>query len=185
MPQTRFKKSFAVIDASCLICLLHLNNSLPQSDFLQALALHYQSVYIPQYVWEEVRRKGRIKRRIHELIQRHPILEICNIVNQYDAQLLYDRYRNPKARIHRGEAEVITQARERGVSEVLMDDKRGRKMAELHTLIAKGTARLIIEFEKIGIVEDARILIKLLRNAGKLRIKEDELSKLLAEGRGV
>ncbi len=145
MPQTRFQRSFTVIDASCLICLLHLNNSLSQTDFLQALALRYQAVYIPQYVWEEVRRKGRIRRQMYELIRRHPILEICDIVNQYDAQLLYDRYRNPKARIDRGEAEVITQARERGISEVLIDDRKGRKMAERHTLIAKGTARLLIE----------------------------------------
>ena len=117
MPRTQFQKSFTVIDASCLICLLHLNQSLPQPNFLQALALRYQAVYVRRHVLEEVRRKGRIRHRMHELIQHHPILKICDINNQYDARLLYDRHLNPKARIHRGEAEVITQARERGISE--------------------------------------------------------------------
>ena len=181
MPRTRFQKSFTVIDASCLICLLHLNHSLPQPDFLQALALRYQAVYVPRYVLEEVRRKGRIRHRMHELIQRHPILKICDVNNQYDAQLLYDRHLNPKARIQRGEAEVITQARERGISEVLMDDRKGRKMAERHTLIPKGTARLLIEFERNGVVQEADPLIRLLRGAGKLRLKDDELNKLLDE----
>lgn len=181
MPQIRFQRSFTVIDASCLICLLHLNRSLSQTDFLQALALRYQAVYVPRYVLEEVRRKGRIRHRMREIIQRYPILEICEVVNQYDAQLLYDRHRNPKARIHRGEAEVITQAREREISEVLIDDRKGRKMAERHTLVAKGTARLLIEFKRTGIIEEAQPLIQLLRNAGKLWLSEDELTKLLAE----
>jgi predicted nucleic acid-binding protein len=180
MPRTRFQKSFAVIDASCLICLLHLKHSLPQPDFLKVLGLRYQAVYVPRYVLEEVRRKGRIRHRMHELIRRYP-LEICDIVNPYDAQLLYDRYRNPKARIHRGEAEVITQARERGISEVLMDDKDGRAMAERHTLVAKGTAKLLFEFQRMGFVEGAEPLIQLLINAGKLQLKKDVLDKLLDE----
>jgi predicted nucleic acid-binding protein len=181
MPQTRFPKSFTVIDTSCLICLLHLNDSLPGQDLLQALALRYHSVYVPRYVLEEVRRKGRIKHRVKELIQRHPILEICDVVNDYDAQLLYDRHRNPHARIDRGEAEVITQARERSVSEVLIDDKKGRQMAERHTLVARGVGRLLIEFKLIGVVEEAGPLINMLRDADKLRLGEREVQKLLVE----
>jgi predicted nucleic acid-binding protein len=181
MPQTRFPKSFTVIDASCLICLLHLNYSLPQTDFLQALALRYQAVYIPRYVLEEVRRKGRIRHRMRELVQRYPILEICDIGNQYNAQLLYDHHLNPGARIHRGEAEVITQAREREVSEVLVDDRKGRQMAERHTLTAKGTAKLLVEFKLMGVVKEAEPLIRLLLSAGKLQLKEDVLGKLLDE----
>lgn len=150
-------------------------------DFLQALTLRYQAVYVPQYILEEVRRKARIRHQIAELIRLHPILEICDVNNQYDAQLLYDRHLNPKARIHRGEAEVITQARERRITEVLMDDRKGRQMAERHTLIAKGTAKLLIEFERMGVVEEAEPLIQLLLNAGKLRLKEDILRKLLDE----
>lgn len=183
MPRTSFQKSFAVVDASCLICLLHLNQLLPRTDFLKALALRYQAVYIPRYVLEEVRRKGRIRHRVRELIQRHPILEICDIDSRYDARLLYDRRLNPTARIHRGEAEVITQARERGITEVLMDDKDGRTMAERHTLIPKGTAKLLTEFEKMGVVEEAEPLIHQLINIGKLQLKKDVLNKILTEAR--
>src|SRR5436853_7824605 len=123
MPRSRFPRSLAVIDASCLICLLHLNYSLPHPDFLKALSLRYDAVYIPRYVQEEVRRKGRIKHRLQEIVEHHPILKICNVESEYDAQLLYNRSRNPLAPIDRGEAEVITQARERKIFEVLIDDK--------------------------------------------------------------
>lgn len=183
MLETRFKRSFAVIDASCLICLLHLSQSLPNADFITALALRYQAVYIPRYVMEEVRRKGRIRHRIRELVRRYPVLEICDINNRYDAQLLYDRRLNPEARIHRGEAEVIMQARERGVTEVLIDDRKGREMAERHTLVPKGTAKLLIEFKRIGVrgAEEVEPLIRLLLNLGKLQLREDVLDKLLAE----
>jgi predicted nucleic acid-binding protein len=183
MPHTRFERSFAVIDASCLICLLHLNQSVPHADFITALALRYQAVYIPRHVLEEVRRKGRIRHRMRELVRRYPVLEICDINNRYDAQLLYDRRLNPEARIHRGEAEVITQARERGVSEVLMDDRKGREMAERHTLVPKGTAKLLIEFKRTGVrcAEEVKPLMRLLVDAGKLQLKTDILDKLLDE----
>jgi len=126
-----------------------------------------------------VRRKGRIKHRLQEIIQRHPILEICDLESEYDAQLLYDHYRNPRAPIHRGEAEVIIQARERRISEVLIDDPKGRKKADELNLIVRGTAGLLAEFEAIGIVEDARSIIEMLRKAGKLRLKDSLLKEIL------
>jgi predicted nucleic acid-binding protein len=118
---------------------------------------------------------------MRRLIQQYPILEICDVTNRYDAQLLYDRHRNPAARIDRGEAEVITQARERGISEVLMDEGRGRKMAERHTLVAKGTAKLLIDLKRTGVVEKVEPLIRLLRDADKLRLDDSLLDKLLHE----
>ncbi|MBC7910369.1 MAG: DUF3368 domain-containing protein [Pyrinomonadaceae bacterium] len=181
MPRSRFQKSFAVIDASCLICLLHLKDLLPQPDFLQALSLRYQTVYIPRYVQEEVRRKGRIRHRLLDVIQRYPILEICNVESEYDAQLLYDHHRNPRAPIDRGEAEVITQARERRVFEVLIDDRKARATAEELNLIVKGTAKLLVEFETIGIIEKAKPLIEMLRKAGKLRLSEKLFKEILKQ----
>ncbi|HEV2765252.1 MAG TPA: hypothetical protein VGV38_19875, partial [Pyrinomonadaceae bacterium] len=169
------------IDASCLICLLHLNSSLPKPDFLQALALRYRAVYIPQYVLEEVRRKGRIRRTLNELIHRHPILEICNVTDEYGAQLLYDRHRNPNAKIQRGEAEVIMQARERRITEVLIDDKKGRKMAVKHTLVTVGTERLLVDFKRLGIVDEVKPLIKMLRRVKKLRLKDSRVKEILDE----
>jgi predicted nucleic acid-binding protein len=181
MPRSRFSKSFTIIDASCLICLLHLTDSLPEIDFLQALSLRYQVVYIPRYVQEEVRRKGRIKHRIQEIIQHHPILKICNVESEYDAQLLYDRSRNPLAPIDRGEAEVITQARERRIFEVLIDDKYGRKKANELNLIVAGTVGLLIEFKRLGIVETIKPLIEMLRKARKLHLKEGLFKSVLKQ----
>lgn len=184
MPRSRFKKSFAVIDASCLICLLHLNDSILELNFIQALSLRYDVIYIPRYVLNEVRRKGRIKHKLQELIQDSPILQICNVENEYDAQLLYDRHRNPYAPIDRGEAEVITQARERRIFEVLIDERKGRIKAEELNLIVRGTARLLIEFETSGIIERAQPLIEMLRKAGKLRLKEKLFKEILKQTKG-
>lgn len=181
MPRSRFQKSFTVIDASCLICLLHLNDSIPHLNFIQALSLRYDLIYIPRYVFEEVRRKGRIKHRLQELTQHSPVLRICDVESEYDAQLLYDRYRNPHAPIDRGEAEVITQARERRIFEVLIDERKGRTIAEELNLIVRGTAGLLVEFETSGIIEKAQPLIEMLRKAGKLRLKEKLFKEILKQ----
>ena len=98
MPRPRFGKVAVVIDASCLIYLWHL-------DLLPSLVVRYYPIHIPRYVLEEVRRKGRSKRRLQELIRHNPFLKICDVNSEYDAQLLYDHDRNPSAAIDRGEAE--------------------------------------------------------------------------------
>lgn len=56
-------------------------------------------------------------------------------------------------------------------------------MAERHTLTPKGMAKLLIEFKRMGVVEEAEPLIQLLHDAGKLHLKEDLLRKLLNEAR--
>ena len=64
-----------------------------------------------------------------------------------------------------------------------MDDKKGREMAEFHTLTPKGTAKLLVEFKRTGVrgAEEVRPLIRLLLNAGKLQLKDNVLDKLLGE----
>jgi predicted nucleic acid-binding protein len=130
------------------------------------LVIRYDIIYVPKYVREEFRRKGRIKRQFNHFLQEYKFLQICEIGNFFDVQLLYDKRTNPDARIHRGEAEVIIQARERGTLEVLIDDSRGKKVAEAHTLLVRSTSDVLEEFERIGIissVEDELRKIGLLK----------------------
>jgi hypothetical protein len=42
----------------------------------------------------------------------------------------------------------------RGVLEVLIDDKEGRKIATRHTLTVRGTLGVLIEFKKLDIVKE-------------------------------
>lgn len=171
MPRKKARIGAVVIDASCLICLWDL-------DLLPKLSLRYNTVYIPRHVLDEARRKGRAKKRLQELIEEYDaLLKVCDVGNPFDAQLLYDRFLNPESPIHRGEAEVIIQAREQGVSEVLIDDKDGRKIAMRHTLNVRGTLGVLIELKQIEIIEEVKPLIAKL--GSKLRISRKVLKEEL------
>ena len=160
MPPGRFVKSKAVIDSSCLVCLVLLDLSFPQYKLFRALHLRYYAIYIPQHVWNEVSRRGRRRGRLHQLVQHYPFLQRCDVKNDYDAQLLYDRRRNPRAPIDRGEAEAIIQARERGLSEVLIDERKGTRIAQAHSLNTRGIVGLIKEFRLNGLIESAKPLFE-------------------------
>lgn len=166
--------SAAVIDASCLINLWHLN-------LLSKLIIRYNRVYVPRHVVDETRRKGRRWHRFRELVQALPFLEICDAGNPCDAQLLYDRNLNPSAPIDRGEAEAIIQARERGIGAILIDDLQGRRLAEQHSLQVRGTIGLLIEFKKIGFIKAVRPLVETLRRDLHFRISEELLTEQLKE----
>ena|GEM_PF-796920 len=174
MPRKKARVGEVVIDASCLICLWDL-------DLLPKLALRYSAVYIPRHVIDEARRKGRAKKRLQEIINEYDaLLKVCDVGNPYDTQLLYDRFLNPESPIDRGEAEVIIQARERGISDVLIDDQRGRKTAKLHTLNVRGTLGVLVELKQTGVIEAVKPLVEKLGH--KLRVKplllQQELEKV-------
>lgn len=180
MPRSRFVKSKAVIDTSCLQCLLLLDLSFPQYNLFRALFLRYQSVHIPQYVVNEISRKGRKRGQLNRTLQNYPSLKKCNVVDDYAAQLLYDRKRNPTAPINRGEAEAIIQAREIGASEVLIDERKGSKIAQAHSLSVKGILGLIKEFKLNGIIPEAKPLFEECRRHG-FWIADELLKQVLKE----
>jgi hypothetical protein len=175
MQRPRVGKIAVVIDASCLIYLWYL-------DVLPRLVVRYYPIHIPRYVLEEVRRKGRSKRRLQELIRHNPFLKICDVNNEYDVQLLYDHSRNPLAAIDRGEAEVIIQARELNISEVLIDDRKGRTVARQHSLNPRGVLGILKEFKRIGYIAEIRPLIEMIRKKPlNYRISEKLLKQELKE----
>ena len=160
MPRSRFEKSEVVIDSSCLRCMLVLNRVFPQYRLFNALALRYYVVHIPHHVWNEVGRKGHTRGPLKRLVQRHQIFQRCDVGSQHRAKLLYDRQTNPRAPIHRGEAETIIQAQELGISEVLMDERKGTKIALAHSLNPRGIVGLIREFTLNGVIPEARPLFE-------------------------
>ena len=176
MSEKKFIGNFAVADTSCLIQLWKLG-------LLQKLVLQYNIIYIPKYVKEEFQRKGKIKRRFYEFLQEYDsFLKICEIGSFYDVQLLYDKRLNPNARIDRGEAEVIIQARERGISEVLIDDKKGRDMAKTHTLNVKGTLGILKELKQTGVIEKITpLLLRIGSNENKILKNLQVSSKLFLD----
>lgn len=160
MPRSQFEKSQAVIDSSCLRCMLTLNRAFPDYRLFNALSLRYYSVHIPQHVWNEIGRRGRKKGTLKQLVKRHPVFKRCDVGSQHEAQLLYDRQTNPTAPIDRGEAETIIQARELEISEVLIDERKGTKLALAHNLNPRGIVGLIREFKLGGFIPAARPLFE-------------------------
>lgn len=94
------------------------------------------------------------------MVKSHPVLERCDIGSPHEAKLLYDRQTNPKAAIDRGGAEAIIQAREREVSEILIDERKGTKIARAHNLNPRGIVGLIREFKLSGVIPEARPLFE-------------------------
>lgn len=160
---SRFQKSEAVIDSSCLVCMMVLNREFPRYQLINALSLRYDKVYIPQHVWNEVGRKSRTRGSLKRLLSKHPFFRRCNVGSEHDAKLLYDRLTNPHARIDRGEAETIVQARDRGISEVLIDERKGTAMATAHNLSPRGIVGIIRELKRNDIIPEARPLFEACR----------------------
>ncbi len=180
MSRKNIEADSTVIDTSCLIHLWKL-------ELISKLVIRFNTIYIPRYVWEETGRKGRTKNRLKELIKvNDPFLQICDIGNRFDVQLLYDRQLNPDANIDRGESEVIIQARERGISNVLIDDRKGRKMAIAHTLSVKGTLGILIELKRIGLIENVTPFLLRIGNTknkilNRLQVSPELFSEFLKE----
>ncbi len=66
-----------------------------------------------------------------------------------------------------GEAAVITLAREQAVSVVLIDERKARKVARnIHGLQVVGTARVLVEAKKKGLLDAVRPALEKLRQHG-------------------
>lgn len=181
-------KSEAVVDTSCLICLLHLG-------LLQSLVYLYETVRIPRHVWNEVYRWNKERRgkkpsiyQLQSLLrQEHSLLKRCYVTDAYRVQVLTDRKQNPKTYIDRGEAETIIQASElqiRGhkVSEVLIDERKGAEIARAFGLNVRGTAGVLALLERDRIIEErARVLIERCRSELKFRITDKIINQVLKE----
>lgn len=168
-----FEKQEIIIDASCFIHLW-------KCGLLTKLNFFYSAIHIPLYVKEEIGRKGKQKRTLKELIENYdPFLQICEIGNFYNVKLLYDRQTNPKAQIDRGEAEVIVQALERQIPVVLIDDRKGRKMAKSHTLIVKGTLGILNQVKRDGLVEKITPFLMLIGDTENKILRRLQVSQKL------
>lgn len=173
MSQKNIEADSTVIDTSCLIHLWKL-------ELISKLVIRFNTIYIPRYVEEETGRKGRSKSRLKELIKTNdPFLQRCDIGNPFDVQLLYDRQLNPDANIDRGESEVIIQARERGISNVLIDDKKGKSLAEKHTLKVFDLLDILGSLKRNHIIDEVKPFIDKLGK--KYRPKPSKLKDFLQE----
>jgi predicted nucleic acid-binding protein len=69
-------------------------------------------------------------------------------------------------KLDRGEESVLTVALENPGSEVVIDDRAGRRCAEAHGITLLGTVGLVILAKRFGRIAEARPIIEDLRRAG-------------------
>jgi predicted nucleic acid-binding protein len=148
----------AIIDSSCLICLVHLN-------LASKLPLYFDVVYVPRNVQIEFNKKHRSRYRLNKLFEAG-ILQKCTCKDETNFRLL-------TAELDAGEAEGLVQAQERGAEFFLVDERRAREIGVRQGLVLCGTLRLLARFCLEGYAEDIWSLVRKLRKERKFRVRDE------------
>lgn len=129
-----------ISDTSCLIAL----DRISQLDLLQEL---FQQIITTQIVQEE------FGKELPEWIQ------IVEVQNQ-------DKIQELEAVLDKGEASAIALALETEKSQLIIDEKKGRKVAQNLKIDIIGTLKVIQMAKQKGIIQSARPVIEDLQKAG-------------------
>jgi len=135
------------------------------------LKMIYDEVYIPFKVREEILAGGEQVAGISEL-KANPWLKIEKVVDVEKVKLLYE--------LEPGEAEVIILAKEKGIKQVMIDEKIARLQAKVLDLEVIGTLGLLLKARKMGMLSAIKPLIIKMRENG-IWIKEDIVAGILRE----
>ena len=123
---------------------------------LNLLQTFYQRVVIPEKVQWEILQGGVARPGMAELAAANWI-EVLPAAP--DPVLI--------AMLDPGEAAVLTLARSLGIAHILMDERKGRKIARaILGLNVSGTARLLVDAARAGLIVSARQELETLRIAG-------------------
>ena len=138
-----------VCDSGPLIALCLLNR-------LSLLQFFYQRIVIPEMVQREILQGGVARPGMAELA----VTDWIEVLPAAPDPVLI-------AMLDPGEAAVLTLARSLGISHVLMDERKGRKVARsILGLTVSGTARLLVDAKRAGLIVSARQELETLRVAG-------------------
>ena len=155
----------AIIDSSCLICLVHLN-------LASRLALYFDVVYVPRNVQIEFNRKHRSRYRLNKLFETG-VFRKCMCKDETNFRLL-------TTEIDPGEAEGLVQAQEQGAEFFLVDERKAREIGLRQGLTLYGTLRLLARFCLEGYAEDIWVLVRKLRRERDFRVGDGIVRKAIA-----
>jgi len=128
----------------------------------------FDEVYIPTAVYDEITRKN--KPHSKEL-KKFATNRVKKIQNALAVQLL-------QRELDIGEAEAIVLAIENNVTDILIDEYKGRKVAEAHGLSPIGTIGVLLRAKSEGLIKEVRPeLDKLMAN--RIRISQQLYDKAL------
>jgi predicted nucleic acid-binding protein len=141
----------AVVNSGPLVAL----SLLGQLDLLPAL---YAECWVPQTVFDEVAVAGVGKPGAKSLLSA-----------DWQARVLAGPAPDPLLvmELDAGEADVISLARQLSPCAVIIDERRGRRIAQqVYGLPVKGTAGILVEAHRRGLISDVRPRLLELRTAG-------------------
>lgn len=170
-------KPVAVIDSSCVIALDALN-LLPKLTWL------FGQLLLPKAVRVELNRRRSTKDRLRMLQREYAsFLVPCDKYDQGSVDILLTG-RNRPGRKDRGEAEAVVQAAAEGAT-VIIDDRRGRKLAEQYALKYHGTIWILEQLHLLNLIS-AHTLRQYLKQLRSQRIRfplqaADELLQRLGQ----
>lgn len=122
---------------------------------LNLLQIFYRRVVIPEIVQREILQGGVARPGMAELVA----VDWIEVLPAAPDPVLI-------AMLDPGEAAVLTLARSLGISHVLMDERKGRKVARaILGLTVSGTARLLVDAKRAGLIVSARQELERLRVA--------------------
>jgi len=153
-----------VADSSPLIAFAIL-------DRLDLFPLIFSEIHIPIAVYDEVTIPGM---PYSKMLRAFTEAKTKTVSNRVAVNLLTNE-------VDIGEAETIVLALEHGIEDVLMDDAKGRKIAQTNGLHTIGTIGVLLQAKKLGhIVEVKSYFDKLIshriRIASSLYVKALELT---------
>jgi predicted nucleic acid-binding protein len=139
-----------VCDAGPLIALAIV-------DQLHLLPALYQSILVPEAVWREVVDSG-FGRAGATALRNAPWIEVIPSI-PVDAFL--------EAELGRGESQVIALGLARRATLVLIDELLARRVADqVYGLRVRGSAGILVQAKKAGIIADLRPLLHAMKKRG-------------------
>lgn len=141
----------AVINAGPLVAL----SLLGQLELLPAL---FSEIWVPQTVFNEVAVAG-IGKPGAQSLQSDAWLKRVRVSPVPDPLLVME--------LDAGEADVISLARHLSPCMAVIDERRGRRVAQnVYGLPVKGTAGLLVEAQRRGLISEVRSRLMFLRKSG-------------------
>lgn len=150
-----------VADSSPIISLAIINH-------LDLLDKIFDNYFIPEEVYREVTEDDK---PYSELLKSFLKNKVKKINNKIALSIL-------TAEVDKGEAEAIVLALENSIENILIDDLKGRKTAQHHGLNTLGTAGLLLQAKRQGLIKTVKGYLDLLLK-NDIRISKALYNKVL------
>lgn len=138
---------------------------------IELLKRLYANVYIPDHVNKEIMSGGKQGTGVHEL-KSCEWVKVEAVSDMEKVSLLSE--------LDQGEAEVIILAKEKGIKQVLIDERVARLQAKVFGLEVIGTLGLLLKAKKKGLIPAIKPLVQKILEHG-IWIKDEIVEGILKE----